>query len=782
MPPGKSQNARRRDVRRAVPRPAPRWLAALRRRDVGWAALYALAFAVIASAVVVSVRDRPAYYVTQVTDRPVVARIEFQANDIEATEREREFAQRNVPAVFVHNQDLFQKVLEETLNLLNLGGELYEEIPPDYLASLRLTPAGHALLQRYAEGADGESTNPDRWADLTQRVLQRLFSQAILDPAQHAEVMDGLQRLNAVHPRPYAGDRPTRLFTARELVPIDNQALVAARLSPEVVADVPPDLKDTVLSVVQRQLAPTYFRSDDLTNERREAARAATEPVTVTYRPDQILVASGQRLTADDLQLIEAEREAYELRQPPHRWWLSWLGATGLMLMLAIGVWAYVFAYSPKIKRNPMRGLALTGMLLLCQATAVLLVGVWPQMALGGVAFSVLLGAMVFAIVYDQRFALTMGVALTALIVLSLRLPMSAAVVMMAGVAVAVAQLDEVRSRSKLVSVGLWAGLAMGVATAVGGLAERSFDLPSVFNLPLLGVGVSAQWSLLGADVLYTVLAGFSVGLLIQGILPTIEKVFHVTTAMTLRELNDAGHPLLQRLAQESAGTYQHSLRIADMTEAAADAIGADGLLCRVGAMYHDVGKINKPQYFIENQGGGPNKHHKLSPAMSLLVIVGHVKDGIEMAREYNLPTDIRHFIESHHGTTLVEYFYHAAKKQKEAEDKPAPSEFEFRYPGPKPQTKEAAIMLLCDGIEGAARAMDEPTPVRLEQLVHAMANKRLMDGQFDECNLTLRDLAKVEAAVTKTLCAVYHSRIKYPDGKKRGDPDSDNTKAKATA
>ena len=183
--------------------------------------------------------------------------------------------------------------------------------------------------------------------------------------------------------------------------------------------------------------------------------------------------------------------------------------------------------------------------------------------------------------------------------------------------------------------------------------------------------------------------------------------------------------------------------------------------------MYHDVGKINKPQYFIENQGGGRNKHDKLSPALSLLIIVGHVKDGIEMAREYNLPTPIRHFIESHHGTTLVEYFYHAAKKQKAAEDKPAPSEFEFRYPGPKPQTREAAIMLLCDGIEAAARAMDEPTAVRLEQLVHGIASKRLMDGQFDECNMTLRDLSRVEAAITKTLCAVYHTRVKYPDGKK---------------
>ena len=200
------------------------------------------------------------------------------------------------------------------------------------------------------------------------------------------------------------------------------------------------------------------------------------------------------------------------------------------------------------------------------------------------------------------------------------------------------------------------------------------------------------------------------------------------------------------------------------MAEAAADSIGADGLLCRVGAMYHDIGKMNKPGYFVENQGGGPNRHDRLSPAMSLLIIVGHVKDGAEMSREAGLPPAIRHFIESHHGTTLVEYFYHAAKQQqKETGDDQAPAEFTFRYPGPKPQSKEAAILMICDGVEGAARSLPEPTPIRLEQLVSTLANKRLMDGQFDECNLTLQDLHKIGQAITRTIQAIHHGRIAYP-------------------
>ena len=779
MAQAKSQSARRREVRRAVPRPTPRWLDTLRNREFRWAVLYVVLLALLGSALAVSSRGRSPYYLSQVIDKPVVSRVQFEAIDQATTERDRDFERRKVPPVFVHNQNLYDALRTEVLNLLALVEEPYDSLPEDFRRDLKLSREGYDRLQRYVDLDDGDDLDPARWQQRTEGMLQRLFNHVILEPRQYEQVARGIGQVNAFHPRPYEGDDAERPYAKHVLMPADNRELIARRLESEVTMNFQPELRDTIYAVIQKHLGPTYFRDDGLTAQRQQAAYEKVPDVKVLYPPDTVLVASGTRLEADDLKLIDAERQAFERQRPSHRWWLSWLGSAGLMMLLGWGVWSYVFAYQHQVRRNPMRGLALTSVLLLCQAVAVLLVGLWPQLSLGVVAFATLLGAVIFAIVYDQRFALTMGLVVTILIVLSLRLPMTAALVMMTGVAAAVALLDEVRNRSTLVRVGLWAGLAMGLATGVGGLAERSFSLPSVWTVPWLQTGVSAAWGILASDVISTMAAGLLVGLLVQGILPFIEKLFHVTTAMTLRELNDVGHPLLQRLAQEAAGTYQHSLRIADMTEAAADAIGGDGLLCRVGAMYHDIGKINKPSYFIENQGGGPNRHSKLSPAMSLLIIVGHVKDGIEMAREYNLPPGIRHFIESHHGTTLVEFFYHAAKKQKADEDKPAPSEFEFRYPGPKPQTREAAIMLLCDGIESAARSMDEPTAIRLKQLVHNMANKRLMDGQFDECSLTLGDLAKVEAAIHKTLCAVYHTRIKYPDGNKN-PADADTTRASA--
>jgi putative nucleotidyltransferase with HDIG domain len=259
--------------------------------------------------------------------------------------------------------------------------------------------------------------------------------------------------------------------------------------------------------------------------------------------------------------------------------------------------------------------------------------------------------------------------------------------------------------------------------------------------------------------------------LLMQSLLPLVEKAFRVATSMTLLDYSDANQPLLRKLAMEAPGTFSHSLMIGSIAEAAAEAIGCNGLLCRVGAYYHDIGKLNKPKYFVENEMGSASKHKELSPAMSQLIIVGHVKDGVEMAREYGLPVELRQFIETHHGTTLVEPFYNEAKKKHEspgpgASKKPKeapPCESEFRYAGPRPQMREAAIVMLADVVEGAVRSLSEATPTKVEAVVHNMAMKRLQDGQFDECDLTLRELSRIEASLSKSLAAHYHGRIAYP-------------------
>jgi putative nucleotidyltransferase with HDIG domain len=263
-------------------------------------------------------------------------------------------------------------------------------------------------------------------------------------------------------------------------------------------------------------------------------------------------------------------------------------------------------------------------------------------------------------------------------------------------------------------------------------------------------------------DSLVAVVTAFFVGFLVISLLSTIERVFGVTTGLTLSELRDPRQPLLRELQRRAPGTWNHSLQVANIAEAAAESIGADALLTYVGALYHDMGKMNKPEYFVENQSG-INRHERLSPAMSLLVIVGHVKDGMELAAEYSLPRTVRHFIESHHGTTLMEYFFHVARNRAGDDEI---NEADFRYPGPKPETREAAILMLADCVESASRTLSEPTPARIEQLVRDLSHKRLVDGQFDDSPLTLRELRVLEDSIIKSLNAIYHGRISYPSAR----------------
>ena len=248
-------------------------------------------------------------------------------------------------------------------------------------------------------------------------------------------------------------------------------------------------------------------------------------------------------------------------------------------------------------------------------------------------------------------------------------------------------------------------------------------------------------------------------------LLPFIERFFDVQTEISLLELGDVAHPLLQELVRRAPGTYNHSISVASIAEAAADAIGANGLLVRVGAYFHDIGKILKPGYFIENQGDEASRHETLMPAMSTLIIIAHVKDGADLGRQHHLPQAMIDFILQHHGTTLVEYFYDRANKQCEEDpEKEVADEGSYRYPGPKPQTKEAAVLMVADAVESATRALVDPAPSRIDSLVHEIALKRLLDGQFDECGLTLQELRTIEDSLVKSLAAVYHGRVKYPD------------------
>jgi putative nucleotidyltransferase with HDIG domain len=263
----------------------------------------------------------------------------------------------------------------------------------------------------------------------------------------------------------------------------------------------------------------------------------------------------------------------------------------------------------------------------------------------------------------------------------------------------------------------------------------------------------SLRWALMG---------GVFSALIALGLLPYLESFFSRLTNIKLLELTDVNHPLLKRMSLEAPGTYHHSLIMASLAQSAAESVGANGLLCRVGAYFHDIGKMVKPEYFVENQGALGNPHDPLPPSMSRLVIQSHVKEGLVLARQHRLDKAIADFIVMHHGTSRIEYFYRRAVERSTGLEEVG--EDEYRYPGPKPHSRETAILMMADSVEASVRALENPTHQRIQDQVKKIINAKMEDGQFDEVPLTLSDIHKISDSFVNTLIGVYHSRIKYPE------------------
>ena len=327
---------------------------------------------------------------------------------------------------------------------------------------------------------------------------------------------------------------------------------------------------------------------------------------------------------------------------------------------------------------------------------------------------------------------------------------------------------NNIRSRTRLVRAGFFAGLAAALAAIMTGILSN------------FSAGLIAEL------VAVSLLIGLLSGIIAVGVLPLLENLFKITTDITLLELTDFNHPLLRRMQIEAPGTYHHSLMVANLSENAAAAIGASPLLCRVCCFFHDIGKLVKPEYFTENQRGGLNPHDEKNPSMSALVIKAHVKEGVELARENKLPSVIIDVIKQHHGTSLIQYFYHQARER--LKDDPHKKESEsngstvdqstYRYDGPRPAFKESAIIFFADGVEAASRTLPKVTQSNVEDLIDKIFRDRIADGQLDDCPLTFQELHKIRESFVYTLLNMLHSRVEYPKG---DDQDASEPEAAAS-
>jgi hypothetical protein len=323
----------------------------------------------------------------------------------------------------------------------------------------------------------------------------------------------------------------------------------------------------------------------------------------------------------------------------------------------------------------------------------------------------------------------------------------------------------QVRRRGQLIRAGVGVGVAIWLSSLTFGMIGPINLFPPMDN----------DWGMIGLQSALALGNGIVTAMIVGGALPMLEHLFQITTDVSWLELSDLNHPLLRRMTIEAPGTYHHSLVVANLAEAAAEKIGANATLCRVCAYFHDVGKLVKPEYFTENMNFERNPHDDLAPTMSVLIIIAHVKEGVDLALTHGLNKQIIDVIQQHHGTSLVYYFYQRARQQQEdaraggkimnirEEDIPEVQEESFRYSGPKPQTKESAIVSLADIVESASRSLEKPTPQKIEQLVNELIEERIADGQLDECDLTLGELRLIAERFRFTLMTMLHTRIAYP-------------------
>lgn len=724
---------------------------------VGWGVLVGAAFIMLCTALVNWGRGEAGVAIGQLMNETRTVRTAFTTADLDATETRRDAARAEAPRVYQANEEVLESVRTELESLPRTlaAVETLEDVAEPIRVAFRLSPEGLAAVQQFV--IDGEVT--PAWRARVRDLIAGLERRPILDLESWQRAMqEGNHRQIELR------------FADREPVLVAKNAVVNGGDDDDLTKEVRflgerVGFQGAALRVVVARILtdrrPTFRYDAAESAAKQNAAAEAVEVIERDIPRGTVIFSRGDVLSPVQFELYKAALDRQQGDVLSTRWWTRTGGSLAAVLLITSLLVGYTAIYVPRARTNAGRmvGLALVmlGMVSIASAGALLA----PKLAAALAPGAVVLGAMVLVVAYDRRIAMAYGMLASVLVLLATRGTAGELAVMIVGIAAAAWRLDSVRDRQNVVAAGLWTGGALAFATIAVAMVER--PLASELGGELI------------RDAGLAAFAGLSAAGITLFSLPMIERSFDITTGMTLIELRDPKQPLLRQLQQRAPGTYNHSLNVAAIAETAADAIGADPLLTYVGALYHDIGKMNKPEYFVENQSRGANKHDKLSPAMSLLVIVGHVKDGVEMAKAAGLPRSLIHFIEAHHGTTLVEYFFYRAKKKAEQEKEEGGGdvvvgEMEYRYPGPRPRSKEVAMLMLSDAVESATRAMPEPTPARIEQLVREIANKRLMDGQFDQCDLTLRELRTAAESISKTVASIYHGRIAYPTDKKESE------------
>ncbi len=706
------------------------------------------------------IEPTPEYRVGQVVDRDIKASRTYLIEDAAATEDRRRQARESVPAVYDYDDQLLNTLCRRIGQAFELmaAARIGDQQPP------RVDQALADSLKAEFEAALGVELSAEEW---------RLLKLAGFGP----DLEEGLAALlrsvlsgkvapsrEEILEQPERGIAVRRLSTGEERVIKDLYVLLDLKMAERRIRSESRNievnltryrtaLRRMLADVAVRLLKPNLTPNRHETEKRRNEAAAAVRPVYYQVGRGEMLAREGEKITPAILARLKREAKTKKTER-------AWLRMAGMFVLLVVLLRCL---YGTGLFKRHGRRASGKDLVFACSTVLFtfllgrLLLPVVSELARGVpylesqslvTLLPVASGAMLIGTILGLEAALLTGLVISVLMAQLAEPRLEFFSLFLASSVVAARAVRHFKNRGTIIRAGLYAGLTNAVMI----LAIRMIE--------------TEVWRLaVPVEMLAGVLGGLFAGVIVSGLSPLVEFIFGYTTDSKLLELANLDQPVLKELLLQAPGSYHHSVIVANMVEAAAESIGANPLLAKVAAYYHDVGKIKKPLYFIENQAG-ENKHEKLAPSMSALILIAHVKDGVELARQAKLGREIRDIIAQHHGTSLITYFYDKAVKaaEKEKGDKAKVVVEDFRYPGPKPQTKEAGLVMLADQVEAACKSLAEPTPSRIQGMVQKIINVAFKDDQLSDCELTLKDLHAIAKSFNRVLAGIYHQRIAYPD------------------
>ncbi|MBQ6158653.1 MAG: HDIG domain-containing protein [Thermoguttaceae bacterium] len=714
-------------------------------------------------------------------NRDVVCMTPFSVENTSMTREDRRSARFDTPHVYEnepHKLAQFKEVLVNRVKSI-LTSTNYEAMPEDEKAAWSLFLPGDADDQQA-----GESLRHFK-ETLAEDQELKAFKEAI-DKAFQPYVANGI--LLKLHPAKEGNQETIRVYNsgsspeeAREIPARDVLVGNMYQIKDSLNWDYPKEMSELIFNWIKKcaegdvtdpTLPPlsTLTEDRDATRKAQDAAERGVPPHEVQYEPGKPIVHGGDVINDDILVLLAAEYRSY-INQMPLREQLR--RATGFFLVVFAATFLInvVIYYFERTKyKAAQEGNLRTALIVFISIAIVLLVGKFLQhYTLGRYGELEIIPLLVFTQVITIAFFWEIGFIVSLLLVLILSisstndiapfLVMTSAISLSAFLARNIEQRTEILCRSFLVMIEIFI-VTVGISFLETRAHSNEIFKQAVFN---------AAWV-------------FAAGLITEAVLPFLERYCGILTPMRLVEMGNTSNPILRSLYNRAPATYNHSIATAVIAENAAKEIGAQTGLVRAGAYFHDIGKAIRPEYFTENQAPGEDPHAGLKPKKSADIIISHIKDGVSMAETtYRLPRQVVDLIRQHHGTFPVTYFYDKAKQQSEQNGEPEIPLAEFRYPGPVPQTKEAAILMIADAIESASRSLKDADKSKLRNILHSIVQKRIDDGQFNECGLTLSEIQKVEASILTTVLSMNHQRIKYP-GQDEDEKDPDRVKKAAEA